>query len=124
MMINRLGSSSESSFWICGSEVTERWIHIENNNSITGLLCECISDVPITRWTVEIRLTGDASGASNAKAIKFDCPTNICREEGAETVNIDSEGGKLDGISYTYFTAIYLDQCKLVPCMTERDKLG
>nr|CDS28539.1 cyclin dependent kinase (Pho85) [Hymenolepis microstoma] len=106
----RLGSSSESSFLICGSEVTERYIHIENNDSIAGLLCEYTSDIPTTRRTIELRLTSDASDDSNKKSITFDCPTNIYKEEGAETINVDTEGGELDVYYLSIRPTVHLEQ--------------
>ncbi|VDO07645.1 unnamed protein product [Rodentolepis nana] len=91
-----LDSTSGSAFRIWGSEVTKRWIRIENNDSIAGFLCGYKSDKPITRRTIEIELAADTSDDSNTKSITFDCSTNLCREEGVETINVDSEGGELD----------------------------
>ncbi|KAM7533598.1 hypothetical protein Aperf_G00000128077 [Anoplocephala perfoliata] len=92
----RLGLSPESSWRIAGDEVTERWIYIENKDSITALLCQYSSEVPVLRQTVEIRVAKDPSDASNAKTIQFDCLTNILNEEGVDVIDIDSNGEQLD----------------------------
>ncbi|EUB61010.1 Glycerophosphodiester phosphodiesterase gde1 [Echinococcus granulosus] len=92
----RLGPSHETSWRIEGEMVTRQWVPMKINDTITGLLCRCSSEIPINRWTIEVNLSEDPSNVSVPMVAKFVCPTNIATEAGSETVNIDSGGGELD----------------------------
>ncbi|VDK35983.1 unnamed protein product [Taenia asiatica] len=92
----RLGQSHETSWRIEGEMVTKRWMSMKTSDTMTGLLCRCSSEIPITKWAVEVNLTADPSSVAPPMVARFECPTNVATEEGSETVNIDSDGGELD----------------------------